>query len=101
MNDPPVIDSRQKIFIDKMSVSITTERENVNIHYTLDGTNPSSKSPSTSGGISITETSLVTAQNFRDGNPVSGIVQTLFTKVTPNKGVEIDEVGKGLRNKYF
>jgi len=101
VNDPPVIDSRQKIFIDKMSVSITTERENVNIHYTLDGTNPNSKSPSTSGGISITETSLVTAQNFRDGNPVSGIVQTLFTKVTPNKGVEIDEVGKGLRYQYF
>ena len=101
VNDPPVIDSRQKIFIDKMSVSITTERENVNIHYTLDGTNPSSKSPSTSGGVSITETSLVTAQNFRDGSPVSGTIQALFTKVDPDQGVEIDQAKRGLRYQYF
>ena len=101
VNDPPVIDSRQKIFIDKMSVSITTERENVNIHYTLDGTNPNSKSPSTSGGISITETSLVTAQNFRDGSPVSGTIQALFTKVDPDQGVEIDQAKRGLRYQYF
>ena len=101
VNDPPVIDSRQKIFIDKMSVSITTERENVNIRYTLDGTNPSSKSPSTSGGVSITETSLVTAQNFRDGSPVSGTIQALFTKVDPDQGVEIDQAKRGLRYQYF
>ena len=101
VNDPPVIDERQKIFIDKMSVSITTERENVNIHYTLDGTNPSSKSPSTSGGVSITETSLVTAQNFRDGSPVSGTIQELFTKVDPDQGVEIAQAKRGLRYQYF
>ena len=101
VNDPPVIDSRQKIFIDKMSVSITTERENVNIHYTLDGTSPSSKSPSTSDGVLITETSLVTAQNFRDGSPVSGTIQALFTKVDPDPGVEIDQAKRGLRYQYF
>ena len=101
VNDPPVIDSRQKIFIDEMNVSITSDRQNVEIRYTLDGTNPSSKSPSISDAVSITETSLVTAQNFRDGNPVSGTVKALFTRVTPSKAVEIDEAGKGLRYKYF
>ena len=101
MNDPPVIDERQKIFIDKMSVSITTERENVNIHYTLDGTSPSSKSPSTSDGVLITETSLVTAQHFRDGSPVSGTIQGLFTKVAPEQGVKIDQAKRGLRYQYF
>ena len=88
MNDPPVIDSRQKIFIDEMNVSIASDRQNVEIRYTLDGTNPSSKSPSISDVVSITETSLVTAQNFRDGNPVSGTVKALFG-VTPNKAVEM------------
>ena len=101
VDDPPVIDIRQKIFIDEMNVSITSDRQNVEIRYTLDGTNPSSKSPSISEAVLITETSLVTAQNFRDGNPVSGMVKTLFTKVTPNKAVEINEVGKGLRYQYF
>ena len=101
VNDPPVIDERQKIFIDKMSVSITTERENVNIHYTLDGTSPSSKSPSTSDGVLITETSLVTAQHFRDGSPVSGTIQGLFTKVAPEQGVKIDQAKRGLRYQYF
>ena len=101
VNDPPVIDEMQKIFIDKISVSITTERENVNIHYTLDGTSTSSKSPSTSDGVLITETSLVTAQNFRDGSPVSGTIQGLFTKVDPDQGVKIDQAKRGLRYKYF
>ena len=101
VNDPPVIDERQKIFIDKMSVSITTERENVNIHYTLDGTSPSSKSPSTSDGVLITETSLVTAQHFRKGIPVSGTIQGLFTKVAPEQGVKIDQAKRGLRYQYF
>ena len=101
VNDPPVIDERQKIFISKMNVSITTERENVNIHYTLDGTSPSSKSPSTSDGVLITETSLVTAQHFRKGSPVSGTIQALFTKVYPDQGVKIDQVKRGLRYKYF
>jgi len=101
VNDPPVIDNRQKIFIDKKSVSIMTERENVDIRYTLDGTRPSSKSRSTSGGVLITETSLVTAQNFRDGSPVSGTIQALFTKVNPIKGMEIDQAKRGLRYQYF
>ena len=101
VNDPPVIDIRQKIFIDEMNVSITSDRQNVDIRYTLDGTNPSSKSPSISDAVLITETSLVTAQNFRDGNPVSGMVKALFTRVAPNKPVEIDEADRGLRYQYF
>ena len=101
VNYPPIIDDRQKIFIDKKSVFITTERENVDIHYTLDGTRPSGKSRSTSRGVLITETSLVTAQNFRDGSPVSDTIQALFTKVVPLKGVEIDQAKRGLRYQYF
>jgi len=49
----------------------------------------------------ITETSLVTAQNFRDGSPVSDTIQALFTKVVPLKGVEIDQAKRGLRYQYF
>jgi len=101
VNDPPVIDIRQKIFINEMNVSITSDRENVDIRYTLDGTSPNSRSLSTSDAVLITETSLVTAQNFRDGNPVSGMVKALFTRVVPNKPVEIDEADKGLRYQYF
>ena len=101
VNDPPVLDGRQKIFIDEMNVSITTERENVNIRYTLDGTNPNSISPSTSDGVLITETSLVTAQNFREGSPVSGTIQALFTKVDPDQGVKIDQAKRGLRYAYY
>ena len=101
MNNAPFIDDRQKIFIDKKSISITTERENVDIRYTLDGTRPSSKSRSTSAGVLITETSLVTAQNFRDGSPVSDTIQALFKKVDPLKGMEIDQAKRGLRYQYF
>ena len=101
VNDPPAIDDRHKIFIDKMDVSITTERDNIEIYYTLDGTKPNNKSPSASDGIIITETSLITAQNFRNGRPVSGTIQSLFSKVVPNQAVTITDTEKGIHYKYF
>ena len=101
VNDAPIIDNRQDIFIDEKNVSITTERENVDIFYTIDGTRPSNNSQLISGSVLITETSLVTAQNFRDGSPVSGLTQALFTKVEPISAVEIDQTKRGLRYQYF
>mgnify|MGYP002819199525 FL=1 len=101
VNDPPVIDDRQKIFIDQVDVLITTERENVEIYYTLDGTDPDKRSRSVSGGVTLTETGLVTAQNFRDGRPVSGTTQALFTKVAPHPGVKVKKAERGLRYAYY
>ena len=101
VNDPPVIVEKQNIFIDKLNVSITTKRENVEIYYTLDGTSPNKNSYSIFGPITIKETSLITAQNFRNEKPVSRTTQALFTKVTPYKGVKINKIKKGLYYKYF
>jgi alpha-L-fucosidase len=100
VNDPPVIMDQQNIFIDQVDVSITTERDNIEIYYTLDGTKPNNKSPSASDGIIITETSLITAQNFRNGRPVSGTTRALFTKVAPNPGVKVKRAERGLRYAY-
>ena len=101
VNDPPAIDDQQNIFIDQMDVSITTQRENVEIYYTLDGTDPDKRSRAATGGVRITETSLVTAQNFRDGKPVSGTTRSLFTKVLPHRGVKINRAERGLSYTYF
>jgi alpha-L-fucosidase len=101
VNDPPVIDDLQNIFIDQVDVVITTERENVEIYYTLDGKDPDKRSRSAAGGITIKETGLVTAQNFRDGRPVSGTTRALFTKVAPHQGVKVKRAERGLRYEYF
>ena len=101
VNDPPVIMEQQNIFIDQMNVLIKTERENVEIYYTTDGSDPNKKSQAVTGGLMITETSLVTAQNFRDGIPVSGTTRALFTKVLPHPGVRINRAERGLYYEYF
>jgi alpha-L-fucosidase len=84
-----------------VDVLITTERENVEIYYTLDGTDPDKRSRSVSGGVTLTETGLVTAQNFRDGRPVSGTTRALFTKVAPHPGVKVKKAERGLHYAYY
>ena len=45
VNDPPIIIDEQNIFIDTINVSINTERENIEIHYTEDGSVKDINSP--------------------------------------------------------
>ena len=101
VNDPPIISAEHDIFINEMDISIVSPRENITIHYTLDGSTPSIKSPIVDGPISLTKTSQVSARLFRNGEPVSGNSQAQYTKVVPYPGLDLQDIAQGLLYGYY
>ncbi len=101
VNDPPIIFADHDIFIDTLNVSITSERDNIDIRFTLDESTPTMTSQSVSGSINLTETTVVSARAFRNNKPVSGSMQYKFTQAEPLLGVEARERHQGLRYEYF
>jgi len=101
INDPPKIESDFDIFVDRMEAVVASERDNVQVRYTLDGSAPTPASPVANGKIALIETTIVSARCFRDGQAVSGTVQAKFTKVTPQASIKIDKPEGGVRYAYF
>ncbi|MGH7455789.1 MAG: alpha-L-fucosidase, partial [bacterium] len=97
INNPPKIDTEFNIFVETIDVALISDRDNVEIRYTLDGSVPSIGSTLAKNMIRLTETTVVSARCFRDGKAVSGAVQTKFTKVTPRPAVRVGNLGKGIR----
>jgi alpha-L-fucosidase len=99
--DSPAIEAEANIFVNKLAVSIKTERENIQIRYTLDGSIPKTNSPIVNGTLNIDKTTIVSARAFRNRKPVSETTRATFTKVEPAKALRISNVVNGLIYKYF
>ena len=98
---PPEIKADFNIFVDEIEVSITSDRENVQVRYTLDGSIPQHDSPLAAASLRLNETTTVSARCFRDGKAVSGSVQAKFTKVSPKSAIQIENPSPGIRFSYF
>ncbi len=101
INDPPRIESRFDIFFDTLDVAVTSDRDNVQVRYTLDGSVPTPASPVAAGKITLTGTTVLSARCFRDGQPVSGTIQSTFTKVGPRPAVKPDRPASGVKYAYY
>ena len=101
MNDPPRIESAFRTFVDEGEVSIGTERERVEVHYTLDGTPPTVISPTAKGPIKLTRTTTIAARSFREGKPVSGTEIAIFTRVEPLRAVDVPGLTPGIQYRYY
>ena len=66
-----------------LQVSITCATENVDIFYTLDGSEPDDESNPYSGPISLTETTTIKAIAY-DGDENSAVATATYTYVDPN-----------------
>jgi alpha-L-fucosidase len=98
---PPRISSDQPIFIDRMSISITDTRKDVNIRYTLDGTVPTFNSPLVQGSVMLTGTSVVVARCFIGGTPVSDTTTRTYMKIPPREALHPTNLQQGLRYAYY
>ena len=101
VSDPPTIQADYQIFIDEMTVSISSQRENVEIRYTEDGSIPSISSPLVMGPVKINNTTTIMARCFRGGKAVSGSAQAVFTKVFPIPSVSIENITNGVNYTYY
>ena len=101
ITSPPTISARHDIFVEPLDVSITSDRENVEIRYTLDGSKPGFASSLVTGSIKLLTTATVSARCFRGSEPVSGPVSATFTKVTPSPSSRVDGLVSGIHYSYF
>ena len=101
ISEAPEISAENDIFIDELEISISTDRENVEMFYTTDGSTPTMKSSAVNQQIKIAETTVFTARSFRDGKPVSGNSQKKFLKVEPVTSTKIEKVENGISYEYF
>jgi hypothetical protein len=101
INNPPIIDSGVNIFVETIAVSLKSDRENVEIRYTLDGSTPSMNSALVHGPVRLTESAVISARCFRGSKPVSNAATATFTKVTPRPAVKIDKIQSGIQYAYY
>ena len=101
VDDPPIISADHDIFIDTIKVSISSERDNINIHYTLDGSTPSISSSSVIGPIDLSETTVVSARAYRNRKPVSKSVKYKFKKTEPLETIKVHNHQQGMRYRYY
>jgi alpha-L-fucosidase len=101
VSDPPAFSSDVDIFTDSLEVSVTSERDKVEIRYTLDGTNPTASSTLAQGPIRLTASAVVTARCFRGGKPVSGPARMSYKKVAPRLSAKDADTKPGLKYAYF
>ncbi len=92
----PEFKSDFDVFTDSLVVQLVTDRDNVKIHYTLDGSIPSLNSLEYHNPLMITKSTLITARCFRDEKPVSGISKKEFRKVIPKKALKLKDAKPGI-----
>ncbi len=101
INNPPKIDAEFNIFVEAVDVAVISDRDNVEIRYTLDGSVPSISSALATNKLRLTETTVVSARCFRDGKAVSDTVQVRFTKVTPRAAEQAKNLHQGIQFAYY
>jgi alpha-L-fucosidase len=101
ITNPPVIAAEQSIFIDTMSVSMTSDRSNVEIRFTTDGSMPTAESPVARDRVLIGSSSIVSARCFRKGVAVSDSSCASYRKVVPWKDRQPKHPTNGLIYAYY
>jgi hypothetical protein len=93
---PPVVASDAPIFVGSGEVRVTSGRKNVEVRYTIDGSEPTASSPAAGGPITLTRTATVNARVFRGPRAVSGVTSATFTRVEPRPAAKLADVLPGL-----
>ncbi len=101
VSNPPVIEADFSTVVSSLQVRLVSDRDNVTIRYTLDGSDPSAESPVADAPITVKESTTVAARCFRDGRPVSGTVSRRFMKVNPLPAQQISLPQPGLQYLYY
>ncbi len=93
---PPSISAETPIFVDRLEVRITSDRDTIELRFTVDGSEPNAQSAVVSGPLLLTDTTTVKARAFRSGRPVSGTSQSTYTRVAPRAATKPGALAPGL-----
>lgn len=100
--EAPLIKADSDIFVQPLTIFVSMPpSDGLSIRYTIDGAKPSASSPMYEHPITVTETTAIKAQSFRDARAVSGVAERRFTRVIPNPSVKADKAAPGLICEVF
>lgn len=89
------------VFIDDVNIEIINPRPYGEIHYTLDGSEPTLQSPRYDGPFRLTQTTNLKARIFFQNGKSNKIQQAIFEKRAPLKSVKIENMKPGVLFKYY
>lgn len=89
------------IFEDTQEIQMEAVFENLQIRYTLDGSEPNSGSRLYTGPFEVSETSTIRARAFSPEGKASRINRSNVRKVEPLEPVSVSSVAAGLRYNYY
>jgi GH18 family chitinase len=75
----PVISPAGGAFVNAAAVTLTTSTSGASIHYTLDGTDPTSSSALYTAPLSLTSSATLKAKSFASGMTASTTASAIFT----------------------
>ena len=101
LTEPPVFLSEFDVFIDSLNVTLFTDRPQVEIRYTLNGTPPKDTSLLYTGPVTIRGTCTMMARCFRDGKPVSPAIPKRFKKIPVYVPKAVKDPLPGILFSYF
>ncbi len=92
----------QTYFVDSYEIPIQHSYNNLNLHYTIDGSEPTAASAIVDGSIVLMETATVKTRFFdKQGRPRSIVKEKEFTKLEPYEGVDLKDLQPGLKYDYY
>jgi alpha-L-fucosidase len=80
---PPDIAGVTEEFVQRLTVDVGTKSPRIDVAITTDGSEPTLKSPRPSLPLELQTTTTIKARSFHRGEPVSGIVERTFRRVSP------------------
>jgi alpha-L-fucosidase len=101
VSDPPRVEADFEIFTETIEVNIASDRANVEIRYTIDGSDPTATSTVVAGPVRLSDTAVVSARSFRNGKAVSGAARAKFVKVAPRPAKPAVSTQPGLAFAFF
>ncbi len=103
----PEFRPNQRMFVNKVLVKVITASAKTTVHYTVDGSTPTLKSPVWKGSLLLKKTTVVKAFAIKKGMRHSGIVTVRFVKgdpppriITPTKTILRGKVGQPLKVSF-
>lgn len=101
LTEPPVFRTDFGTFVDSMEVALASDRDNVNIRYTIDGSDPVATSPEYLKPVILKGGCVMKARCYRDGKPVSSIATREFRKIRAYVPKATTNPQPGIGFKYF
>ncbi len=93
--------AQENVFVDQVDFMAESPLQSMQIHYTTDGSIPSTESPVLSEPVNISESTQVKMALFSPGG-VRGEIYTLnFEPTEMKQAIELDLVTEGLQCDYF